>query len=48
MDKFQEISKTLQSIDDTLKRLEVIFSDMNKPVGVQIDGKPIFHQENHD
>lgn len=48
MDKLEEISKTLQSIDDTLKRLEVIFSDTNKYVDLQFDGKPIFHQENHD
>lgn len=45
MDKLEEISKTLQSIDDTLKRLEVIFSDTNKYVDLQFDGKPIFHQE---
>lgn len=48
MDKLEEISKTLQSIDDTLKRLEVIFSDTNKYVDLQFDGKPISHQENHD
>ena len=47
MDKFDEILKALQSIDKTLKRIEVDISDRLKPLNIQIDGKSIAHQENH-
>lgn len=46
-----EVSKskeTLQSIEDTLKRIEANLLNMQKPLNSEICGCAISHLENHD